>query len=357
MKRKMSRKIAVFIITTLIFSLFLGAVAFANDNFKNLKAWFGELSIYRNNQRVYLAGDDKPFIVDGRTYVPLRAMSNLFNKEVGWDGVNYRIDLNDKPEDNLIYLTQQLYTAQIEVQTLQAKVKQLEEELAAKKDSKKYTLKELKSYLNKEYGTYKKVEFDIDLYENKKDIEVDIYVDLDYDYYEWNKLSDSNIKSYIQNIVDDILDDYKNVSIEGSIMDSSGRNKTLVSFYTKSSGTVVIDIGDKSGSDGYDDLDDLEDYLNNSSKYNKCYGYYGKYVYFDIELYEDKDGDIEVYITVTSPKDGLDYLKENEIKEYLGKLYDEIIDGFKYADIYGYIEDDYTDYEFDFDSNGNARLY
>ena len=190
----------------------MGAVAFANDNFKNLKAWFGELSIYRNNQRVYLAGDDKPFIVDGRTYVPLRAMSNLFNKEVGWDGVNYRIDLNDKPEDNLIYLTQQLYTAQIEVQTLQAKVKQLEEELADKKDSK-YTLKELKSYLNKEYGTYKKVEF-ISICMKTKRYRSGYICDLDYDYYEWNKLSDSNIKSYIQNIVDDILDDYKNVSIE-----------------------------------------------------------------------------------------------------------------------------------------------
>lgn len=61
MSRKMSGRIAVFIITTLTLSLFLGAVAFANDNFENLKAWFEELSIYRNNQRVYLTGDDKPF--------------------------------------------------------------------------------------------------------------------------------------------------------------------------------------------------------------------------------------------------------------------------------------------------------
>jgi len=358
MKRKISRKIAVFIITTLTLSLFLGAVAFANDNFKSLKAWFKEISIYRNGQQVYLAGEDKPFIVDDRTYVPLRAMSNLFNKEVGWDGINYRIDLDDKPEDSLVYMAQQLFEAQLEVQKLEAKVTQLEKELADKKDSKKYTLRELESYLNKQYGTYnKKIDFDISLYENKNDIEIDIYVDLDYDYYEWNKLSDTNIKGYIQNIVDDILDDYKNTYIEGSIMDSSSKNKTLVSFYTKSNGTVVID-KDYDYGDGWYDLDDLEDYLNDNSKYNKCYGYdYGKYVYFDIELYEDKYGDIEVYITVTSPKYGLDYLEEDEIEEYLEKLYDEIIDEFKYADIYGYIEDDYTYYEFDFDSRGNVRLY
>ncbi len=347
MKRKMSRRIAVFIITTLTLSLLLGAVAFANDNFKDLKAWFGELSIYRNNQRVYLTGDDKPFIVDGRTYVPLRAMSNLFNKEVGWDGINYRIDLDDKPGDNLIYITQQLYAAQIEVQRLQAKVKQLEEELAAKKDDKKYTLRELESYLNKQHGTYKKIEFDINLYENKKDIEMDIYVDLDYDYYEWNKLSDSNIKKHIQNIVDDILDDYKNTHIEGTVMDSSSKNKTLVSFYTKSNGTVVIDTDYRWDDGKYSDLRDLENYLNR---------YYSEYedIYFEIELYEDKYGDIEMYII--APKYYLDYLNKDEIEEYLEELYDEII--YELSDVYidGYIEDDYTGYYFDFDSRGNAYL-
>lgn len=339
MKKKMNRKIAVSVIAVLIFSLALGAIAFADDNFQTLKAWFGNLSIYRNNQLVQLSA--KPFIVDGTTYVPLRAMSELFNKEVGWDGVNYRIDLNDRPDENIVYMTQQLYSAQLEIQTLQAKIKQLEES-----EGKKGSLKDLKSYLNKEYGTYKRVEFDIDLYESKKDIEVDIYVDLYYYDYEWDKLSDSNIKSYIQDIVDDILNDYKNVSIEGSIMDSSTSKKsTLVSFYTKTNGTVVVD---KDYGKNYD-LDDLEDYLN--SKYSKCYNYYSKkYVYFDIELYGDED-DIEVDITIPG------YVEDYDIEEYLEELYDEITSEFKYADVYGYIEDDDTYYEFDFDSRGYARLY
>lgn len=347
LKNKKNRKAAVLIITILILSLSLGMVVFADNNFKNLKAWFGNISIYRNNQLVQLGDDKRPFIVDGTTYVPVRAMADLFNKEVGWDGINYRIDLNDKPSENLAYMSQQLYAAQLEIQALEAKVAQLEEELADRKSGKIGSLKDLKSYLNKQYGTYKKVKFDIDLYENKKDIEVDIYVDLYYYDYEWDDLTDSNIRKYIQNIVSDILDDYKDTDIEGSIMDSStSKNKTLVSFYTKSNGTVVIDTDYRDDSDKYDSLYDLEDDLN---------WYYDEYegVSFVIELYGDRD-DIRVYITAS--KYDLDYLRERDIKKYLEEIYDEIVGVFPRAYVDGYIEDNYTEYYFDFDSRGNLYL-
>ena len=244
-------------------------------------------------------------------------------------------------------MSQQLYAAQLEIQALEAKVAQLEEELADRKSGKIGSLKDLKSYLNKQYGTYKKVKFDIDLYENKKDIEVDIYVDLYYYDYEWDDLTDSNIRKYIQNIVSDILDDYKDTDIEGSIMDSStSKNKTLVSFYTKSNGTVVIDTDYRDDSDKYDSLYDLEDDLN---------WYYDEYegVSFVIELYGDRD-DIRVYITAS--KYDLDYLRERDIKKYLEEIYDEIVGVFPRAYVDGYIEDNYTEYYFDFDSRGNLYL-
>ncbi len=349
MKNKICKKIVVVIIAILIFSLFLGIIASADDNFKNLRAWFGNISIYRNNQQVHLVGDDKPFIIDGRTYVPLRVMANIFNKEVGWNGANYRIDLNDKPGDNLIYLTQQLTEAQTKVRKLETEVAQLEKELADRdRYGKRGNIRELESYLNRQHGTYKKIEFDINLYEGKKDtIEVDIYVDLDYYEYEWDKLSKSNKKSYLQDIADDILYDYKNADVEGLIMDSStSKNKTLVSFYTKSNGTVVVDTDYEWDSGKYGSLYDLEDDLNDY--YNKHEG-----VYFDIELYGDKD-DIRVY--VVAEYDDLYYLGKKEIKKYLQELYDEIIWAFPKAYVDGYIEDDYTEYYFSFDKWGDVYL-
>ncbi len=337
---------AVLVVAVLIISLFMGTVVFAGDNFKNLRAWFGDISIYRNDSQVHLVGEDKPFIIDGRTYVPLRAMAELFNKEVGWDGEKFRIDLDDKPEDSFVYILQQLVDEQAKVRELEAKVEELE-------TGKKGDIRELESYLNRQHDTYKKVRFDIDLYKTKDDIDVDIYVDLDYDYREWDGLTTSNIKTYLQDVVNDILYDYKNADIKGSIMDSStSRKSTLISFYTKSNGTVVID-KDYRDSSRYDDLDDLENYLNKN--HDRYYGNHEReYAYFDIELYGDED-DIEVYVTGYYGDD-LDHLREYEIKDYLEELYEEIRWEFSYAEVYGYIEDDYSRCYFDFDSRGNVYL-
>ncbi len=337
MKRKTNRKVAVSIIAMLVFCLALSAVVFADGAYKDLRAWFGNLSIYKNNQYVELS--DKPFIVDGRTYVPLRAISELFDNEVGWDGVNYRIDLYDRSEEDLIRMSQQLFEAT-------ERIRQLEAELET---SKRDDIGDLESYLNKWHGTgtYKNIEFDISLDKSKDDIYVDIYIDSDYDCREWNKLSTSNKEDYLQGIVDDILHDYKNVDIEGSIIDwSKGRKNTLDTFYTKSKGTVYIDT-DYSRDD---DLDDLEYYLNNS-KYNRYYNdYYGGYEYADIDLYGDED-DIEIYITIPGYVE--DYY---DIEEYLEDLYSEITEEFWGADVDGYIKDDYTEYYFDFDRWGDVYL-
>ena len=292
-----------------------------------------------------MGSDNRPFIVDGTTYVPLRTMANLFNKEVGWDGEKYRIDLDDKPGDNLISVSQQLYEAQMKILGLEAEIKQLEEGLKTQKGD----IKDLESYLNREYRSYEGIKFDIDLYENKKDIEVSIYVDLDRYEDEWDDLyrRTSRIEKYLQNIVDDILDDYKNVDIEGSRMDSyTSRKDTLVSFYTKSNGTVVVDTDYGWDSGKYDDLYDLEDDLNY---------YYGRYegVSFDIELYEDSYGDIE--ITIYVDEDDWDDLGWREQERYLEKVYKEITQEYSRAYIYGYIYDYYYDYKidsFDFDSDG-----
>lgn len=49
-------------------------------------------------------------------------------------------------------------------------------------------------------------------------------------------------------------------------------------------------------------------------------------------------------------------MEDYDIEEYLEELYEEITDEFKYADVYGYIEDDDTDYYFDFNKWGEVYL-
>lgn len=341
MKIVSKKKVALITTTVLVLSLIFTSVVFADNLFKNLKAWYGDIKIFSNNQQVQM--DVKPFIVDGTTYVPLRALSNILNKNVGWDQANLRIDITDKPDPNaanMAYLSSQLVEKQTKINELEAKVKQLEDELAK---ASKYSLDDMENYLNKEYGKYEKIEFDIDLRGDEDDIEVRIYVDLDDYYNKWYSLSSSKIESFIEYIVDDILDEFKNADVEGFIEDSSIDDE-LVDFYFNARKKLVVDIKDDSYSG---DLEDLEDYLNDNH-----YRYNG--IYFEIQLTGDED-DIRVYITADD--DDLDYLKSSQIKDYLEILYDEITYDFPYAEIDGYIEDDYTEYYFDFDSKGNAYLY
>ncbi|WIV12242.1 copper amine oxidase N-terminal domain-containing protein [Proteiniborus sp. MB09-C3] len=336
-----SRKRMAVITTALILSLFLTSIAFADNGFKDLKAWFGDIKIFSNNQQVQL--EVKPFIIDGTTYVPLRALSNIFNKNINWDGTNLRIDITDKPDPNIAYLSQQIMQKQTKINELETKVAQLEAELATTKKGSKYTLGELEDYLNKEYGKYEKVAFDIELYGDKDDIEVEIYVDLDDYYSKWNALSDTKIEKFIQYIIDDVKKEFKNADITGYIEDSSN-DKKLVKFYLSTKGKLVTEL---KNSKYVTDLSDLEDYL------NRNYDEYGG-VYFKITLYGDED-DIEVYVTATN-RNYLDDLYTYEIEDYLEDLYSEISYEFPDAYIDGYIEDNYTKYYFKFDSRGNITL-
>lgn len=343
MKVRTKKKVAVIITTFLALSLFFTSVAFAQDAFKNLKAWFGDIKIFVNNQQVQM--DTKPFIVDGTTYVPVRAMSNIFNKNVNWDGPNLRIDITDKPDQNtayIAYLSQQLTERQNRVNELEAKVAQLEAGLATTKKGYSYTIRQLEDYLNDEYGLYEKIEFDIELYGDKDGIRVEVYVDLDDYYSKWNSLSNSKIEDYIENIVDDILNNFRDADVTGFIEDSYEDEK-LLKFYLNTKGKLVVDTK-------YDkyiyDIDDMENYLNRNHDYHRG-------VYFDIALSGDKD---EIRVYVSTSEDDLDYLDTNEIKDYLEKLYSEIINEYPDADVYGYIEDDYTEYYFEYNSRGKAYL-
>lgn len=338
MKRKYSKKLGISLaVIILVMSLTSIGYAAVAGKYYDIKAWMGDLKIFRNGQQIQLA--DPPMIVNGRTYLPVRAVAEMLNKDVTWDPVNYHVGINDKPGDNVTSLQQQLFAAQLEISRLNKLID----------ESKVTSISDLEKDLMKRYDEYKDVEFDIDLKGNEKDLEVRIYVDL-YDFEdEWDDLSDKNITSYLQNIVDHILDKYKNAKIKGFIEDSD-RDKELVSFSVSSKGAVSLGKSSSGGS-----LSSLESYLNKN---------YGRFkpnktitVDFDIELYNRK-GDIEVLLYVD--KGDFNELYDSEIQEYLEDLYEEIRYDFDDGeDIYGEVLDEDNKkniVDFTFTSKGRARL-
>lgn len=346
MKGKMNKKLMLLIVALLVIG---SSAAFAAPaNLTTLKGWFADIKIFSNGTQVQL--DTKPLVINNTTYVPVRALTNVLNKDIEWKQDTFSIYINDKPDANYNYVLMQLFEKQDQIAKLEAKVKELEAQLAEAKTTKISSLSDMQKYLNKEYATYEKVDFEIVLSGSTKDVKVKIYIDdtKTNDSY-WNKLYKSDIEKYVKNIVDDIKYEFKDAKVSGYI-ENDYTGKTVVDFYTNSSGKLVIDTDYRSSSGSRYYLDDMEYDLNY---------YYGSYkgVDFDIDLSGDED---EIRVDVYVYED--DWYDLGSYKEsYLESIYDEITSEFPYAEIYGYIYDDYYTSDrlesFEFDSRGYVYLY
>jgi hypothetical protein len=85
--------ITVLIAVLCIFVVSANVVVFAAFGTKTITVTYRNITIYVNGQKK--TPEEEPFIYNGRTYVPLRFIAEALNKEVKWDGVNNRIDIND----------------------------------------------------------------------------------------------------------------------------------------------------------------------------------------------------------------------------------------------------------------------
>ena len=95
------------------------------------------------------------------------------------------------------------------------------------------------------------------------------------------------------------------------------------------------------------DLDDLEYEL------NRNYSYKGN-VDFKIEVGGTKS---RIYLDIDAYDDDLDDLTTSQIRSYLEEIYDFIMEEMDPTSIEGTISDLYDEYDFDFNSSGDARLY
>lgn len=87
MKKKRS-----FIIGFILGALIFGGVAYAATM---IEVHFVPLKYYYNGFELKPARGKEGFIYEGRTYVPLRFVSENLEKDVAWDGDTYRIDITD----------------------------------------------------------------------------------------------------------------------------------------------------------------------------------------------------------------------------------------------------------------------
>ncbi|MZQ75418.1 MAG: copper amine oxidase N-terminal domain-containing protein [Peptoclostridium sp.] len=337
---KKKKMVVAFVVMLSILILPAAQYSHASVLKKTVDAWYRDIKIVANGTQVQMPLE--PFIMNDSTYVPVRAISEILGKNVAWDGATSSITITDKPGSNVAVLNNTILQQNAEINRLKAEIADLKKQLDDAESSKD-DLNDLEDELNDDYSDFEDIEFDISLDGDEDDILVEITFAGD-DYLDaWDALSNSDINGYLQDIVDDILDNFEDADIEGSIEDTDN-DDVLVEFTVDSGGDVSTDGAD---------LSDLEDQLNDDySDFEN--------IEFDINLDGDED-DILVDITFAGDDylDEWDKLTNSDINGYLQDIVDDILDDFEDADIEGTIED--TDngdvlVEFTVDSGGDVSI-
>ena len=83
--------------------LLLGTVCYAANNTKTIEALYNNIKIYVDGVKIDPKDANgntvEPFIYNGTTYLPVRAMGEAIGKTVTWDGVTQSVYLGEKPGD------------------------------------------------------------------------------------------------------------------------------------------------------------------------------------------------------------------------------------------------------------------
>lgn len=339
MKNNKMRKIAILVAVMMLVMSF-SSTGFASWLDQTIKASYRNISVYVNGtvkQAKNVSGVViEPFIVDGTTYVPLRGIADILGYQVSFNPTTYRIDITGT---DISTLTQRIIQQEATIKALEAKLAAQAVDLADMEDQ-----------LNDDYTDIEGIDIEnIILDGDEDDIEVAVYVDLNTTglIAEWDALTDAEILNFLQDIVDDILDEFPTAAITGFIEDEDSSDE-LEDFYINTRDDVVFGSGSSSN---IDTIAELEDEL--QAEFDTDSG-------FDFRInVTEEDGD-DIYIEVEIQDIDLTDLTPGEwddIEFYLEDLCEFVEDNYNNdAVIIGDFVDEAGDVEF-FDYENGVFLF
>ena len=204
---------------------------------KNLQAKYNNIKILYNGYQV--STTIEPFIVNGTTYVPLRMMSDIFNKNISWDGTNYTINVTDRPDATtqaqLAAKDAEITRLKNQITSLQNKIDDLEDDdKKSGDDDVDDAIDDLENELNDDFLDYfDEFDFeDITVSGDEDDIEIEIELEGDDYLDDWKDLSDSEIEKFVEEIVEAVwdYDELEDADVQGVVIDIDDDDEELIDF-------------------------------------------------------------------------------------------------------------------------------
>lgn len=316
-------------------------------------------AIFRNIKLVVdgntLQTSEEPFIVGGRTYVPLRVIADALGAYVDWNASTNAVNIKKGSG-----AADQVAVLQAQIVQKDAKIAELEAKLAnsggSTDEDNDEDLDELEEDIVNDYDELEDVEIDdIRLTGDEDKVTVNIDVDLEDFDDEWEDLSDSQIKTWAKNICDDIQDYYDNdTDISGKIKDIDS-DDTLVTFSKDGSNSMSISYKDDdyrggSSSSGDSDISDVEADLDGNE-------YTIDGIDFEISDIDYKTSSDVIEVDLVATEEDADEIDEDDLEDGAKDIAADIADTFiddadadpETVKISLYDEDDTSlgDYEYD----------
>ena len=95
MRNKLKTILALLLVAAISFG---GAgMLFARDGRETIEVIYRNIKLKVQSVDVPVTAENEPFIYEGRTYVPLRVVSEALGYDVEWDGANFTVSIGEAP--------------------------------------------------------------------------------------------------------------------------------------------------------------------------------------------------------------------------------------------------------------------
>lgn len=121
-----SKKKFVSILLAVLIVVGAAGTVLGAGNYVTKKFWQGPITMYKNSQPVQLGVH--PIIIDGTTFVPVRAMAQLMGMNITWDNASRSIFISDNQQANMAYYAQLVQQNEAQLKEMKTKIETLEKE-------------------------------------------------------------------------------------------------------------------------------------------------------------------------------------------------------------------------------------
>jgi len=222
--------------------LAIGGIANATVATKQIVANYNNLRLYVNGKLLNLSATEEPFILNGVTFVPLRAAGEALGSYINWDSATKSIRISSGASDEVTTLKAQLAQMGKENAALKAQNETLKTQL-----DKKTSLSDLEDNLIDDYASLKTVPIkDITLDGDKDNVKVKIKADMGKYKSKWADLTDRNITSWLGNLVGDIQNELTSRTVIEGVIINTVDNRDLVKFSKDGKNALKVTFKDAS---------------------------------------------------------------------------------------------------------------